>query len=198
LKILRPANCRRLPGSILGGIVCALALLPGLARGAEIHTGNPYEVIAGYLRALPAYVVWPTNTFATPAEPWQIGILGNDPFGDLLEKVLDNRQAARRGFQIIRGATVDDLRHCEIIFVAIKDESRLTDVLAQLGSRPVLTVGEQENFLALGGIIQLEVHDTIRMAINLDRARAAHLKIPTQMLELASEVIENGARKKLK
>jgi len=193
-----PIATARSLGLLLGALAFFLALLAKASPAEELHTGDAYAVMAGYLRALPAYVEWPSNTFALPQEPWQVGILGADPFGSRLEEVLHDRQAAGRGFQIQRAATLKDLHACEIIFVAIKDEDELKKVLAELNSRPVLTVGESRHFVDCGGIIQLQVQGTIRMSINLDSARGAHLKIPTKMLELAAEVIENGVHKQLK
>lgn len=186
------------PGLFLGAIVCASILVANLAPAGELHSTNPHEVMAGYLRALPAYVGWPTNTFASPKDTWQIGILGDDPFGVVLETVLQDRRAAGRGFQIQRAADVRELPTCEIVFIALKDEDGLKNALAELASRTVLTVGESNDFLENGGMIQLRAHGTIHMSINLDRTRAAHLEIPTRMLELANEVIENGVRKKLR
>jgi hypothetical protein len=193
-----PAHQPSRPVAILGGNFCALTLLTGLARSEALHTGDPHEVMAGYLRALPAYVQWPTNTFATPEEPWHIGILGLDPFGGMLETILHDRQAAGRGFEIWHATKLKDLPPCEIIFIAGKDAEEIKIILKQLGSRPVLTVSDHDNFLVLGGIIQLQARATVRMAINLDRARAAQLTIPGKMLEVASEVIENGERRILK
>ncbi len=198
MEMTTPARQQMRPGSALGGILAALALLAGLARGEERHTTNPHEVMAGYLRALPAYVEWPTNTFAAPDELWRIGLLGIDPFDGMLEKILHDRQAAGRGFEIWHAPKLKDLPPCEIIFIAGKDADEIKAILKQLGSRPVLTVSEHDNFLVLGGVIQLRARATVQMTINLDRARAAHLKIPGKMLEVASEVIENGERRILK
>jgi hypothetical protein len=198
MENLKPATQRLRPGSALGGLVCALLLLARAAGGADLHTSNPHEVMAGYLRALPAYVHWPTNTLATPEQPWRIGILGADPFGDVLETTLRDRQAAGRGFDIARALKLKDLPPCEILFIAIKDEDELKKIFDELGSRPVLTVGEHDDFLTLGGIVQLQTRDTVKIFINLDRARAAQLEIPKRMLDVASGVIENGVRRKLK
>ena len=198
MKILQPATQRPHPGTALGGLVCALLLLALAAVGADVHSGNPYEIMAGYLRALPAYVQWPTNTFATPEQPWHIGILGADPFGEVLETTLHDRKAAGRAFEICRAFELKELPPCEIIFITLKNVTELEKIFDELGSRPVLTVGEHEDFLARGGIIQLQRSDTVKIFINLDRARAAHLKIPTRMLDVASEVVENGVRRKLK
>jgi len=175
-----------------------LTLLVGLAWGEELHTSDPHKVMAGYLRALPAHVAWPTNTFATPDEPWHLGILGTDPFAGLLEKTILDHRAGGRRFEIAHALKLKDLPPCEIIFIAGKDAEEIKAILKPLGSRPVLTVSEHDNFLVLGGIIQLQSRDTVRMLINLDRAREAGLKIPISVVELASEVIEHGERRILK
>ena len=185
-------------GSLLGAIVCAMILLAVPAPAGELHSTDPHEVMAGYLRALPAYVAWPTNIFASSQDPWQIGILGDDPFGAILETVLHDRQAAGRGFQIQRAVDVKELPACQIVFIALKGEDAVKNALAEFASRAVLTVGESNDFLENSGMIQLQAHGTIHMSINLDRTRAAHLEIPTRMLELANEVVEHGVRRKLR
>jgi hypothetical protein len=157
--------------------------------------------MAGYLHVFPAYVKWPTNTFADANDSWQVGVLGGNPFGNLLEETLlgTNHAVLGRSFEIWHAGRLEDLPGCQIIFFAFKDEANTKAALEKLDSLPVLTVGEAGNFLQLGGIIQLEQkRDRMLMSINLDRARASHLEIPAKMLEVASAVIENGELKKLK
>jgi hypothetical protein len=169
-----------------------------VAGAAELPTRKAHEVMANDLRLLPAYVEWPTNTFAGPEEPWRLGILGTDPFGEILEKALQDRKAAGRSFEIWHAGKLSDLPPCEIIFIAGKDAGEIKKVMRQLGSRPVLTVSEHDNFLALGGMIQLQKRNAVRILIDLDHARAAQLKIPVKLLEVVSEVVEIGARRTLK
>ena len=185
-------------GSVLGGMVCAGLLLAVSAGSTERHTEKPRDVMAGYLGQFPAYVEWPTNTFGSATEPWRIGILGADTFGEELQKLLQGRQVAGRGFEIRRATKLPELPPCEIIFIAGKDAKEIRKILKQLGSRPVLTVSEHDNFLALGGMIQLQTRDTVRMLIDLDHAHAAKLRIRCKLLEVASEVNENGGRRILR
>ncbi len=57
----------------------------------------------------------------------------------------------------------------------------------------MLTVGDAPDFLNEGGIIRLRPGERLEMSINLDQARAASLTIPTKMLEISRDVVENGA-----
>jgi lysophospholipid acyltransferase (LPLAT)-like uncharacterized protein len=100
--------------------------------------------------------------------------------------------------EIWHAAKFPDLPPCEIIFIAGKDADQIKKIIQELGSRPVLTVSEHDNFLTLGGILQLQKRDNVRILINLDRARAVNLKIPIGLVELASEVIEDGGRRIIK
>ena len=138
---------------------------------------------------------WPAGTFASTNEAWHIGVLGSDPLGLALEQILPaaNHVVAGRAVEIWHAAKPEDLPPCQIVFIEFKDAAQIQTSLATLARHPVLTVGEADNFLKLGGIIQLQRwHDTVRMNINLDAARAAHLTIPASLLELASQVVVNG------
>ena len=173
-----------------------------LAHSQEIRLNDPRTLIAGYIRNLPSFVEWPTNTFASAEQAWRVGVVGPNPFsdttGDILEAVLRNRKAAGRTFEIWHAPTPQDLPPCEMLFFALKDEDEISKMINELGDRPVLTVAERANFLEAGGIIELRRRQTVQIAINLDRARALHLKISPKLLEIASEVLENGTRRKLK
>lgn len=178
--------------------VLSLIQMPGFAVGEGFVTENPYKVEAAFLRNFSRYVTWPGNAFAGPGSPWRIGILGRDPFGNILEKTIKGRVEQGRPFEIFRADTLDELPECNIVFVAYRDAARRRAALAQFKGRPVLTVGEAADFLQEGGIIRLEVADRVKMSINLDRARSASLTIQTKMLEVSDQVVENGVVRRLR
>ncbi|MBE0589470.1 MAG: DUF4154 domain-containing protein, partial [Hydrogenophaga sp.] len=53
-------------------------------------------------------------------------------------------------------------------------------------------------FLREGGTIRFQVDDRVRLSINLDQARVAALTIQTRMLEVSSEVLDNGIVRKMR
>ncbi len=164
--------------------------VPGAAR--EFATANPYKVEAAFLRHFAHYVTWPSGVFGDVNSPWRIGVLGQDPFGDLLENTFRGRTEQGRSFAVYRADTLDQLPACQIVFVAYDDPVRCRAALNQLRDQPVLTVGEGPDFLQDGGIIRFQVRDQVNMSINLDQARRVSLAIQTKMLEVASEVIVDG------
>ena len=159
---------------------------------------SPNKVMAAFLRNFAHYVTWPTNIAEDVHAPWRIGVLGTDPFGDVLEKTFGGRVEQARSFAIFRAGTLEELPTCDIIYIAEKDAQKRHAALAALKNQPVLTVGDASEFLQEGGIIRFRIGNRVEMSINLDQARAVSLKIPSQVLEVSREVLENGTLRKLR
>jgi len=170
--------------------------LPGLVSSQESVAVNPYKVEAAFLRNFARYVTWPNQTFTVSDSPWCVGILGQDPFGDILEVTFEGRIEKGRSFEIFRANMPDELPPCQIVFVAYQDAEKRRAALLKLKDEPVLTVSNAPDFLYEGGIILLEAKDRVHMSINLDQARAVSLTIQTKMLEVSQNVIENGVLRK--
>jgi hypothetical protein len=167
-------------------------LFAGLAAGQPPAAENPYRVKAAFLRNFARYVTWPTSAFADTRAPWHICVLGRDPFGEVLDATLQGRTEQGRGFEAYRADTLAGLPACQIVYVAYRDTARRRAALAALKDQPILTVGEAGEFLAEGGMIRFQVGDRVEMGINLDQTRSASLSVQTKMLEVSSEVWENG------
>jgi hypothetical protein len=182
----------------VAGLIFLLALLGGMVQADELPTSSPSMVEAAFLRNFVHYVSWPNGAFTDGHSPWSICVLGDDPFGDTLEKTFKGRAEQERPFVIFRADSLDKLPNCQIVFVAIQNAAKRRAALAVLKSRPVLTVGDAPDFLREGGIIRFQVGDRVEMSINLDQARSVSLTIQTKMLEVSREVLENGAVRKLR
>ena len=186
------------PVFFMARLVLALCLLliTDVSAGLDLVTENPYKVEAAFLRNFAHYVTWPAEAFGDAGSPWRICVLGNDPFGRVLEATLKGRTEQGRSFQVFRADSLDALPACQIIYVAFADPGRRRAILRQLRDKPVLTVGEASEFLQEGGIIRLQQRETVQMSVNLDHAREAELTIQTRMLEVAFEVVKNGQLRK--
>jgi hypothetical protein len=172
--------------------------LPGLVASQELAPANPNRVMAAFLRNFAHYVSWPADAFPDSTSPWHICILGPDPFGDVLEASFKGRKEQGRAFEVFRAETPDLLPPCQMAFLAYKDDARRRAVLDKLKNKPILTVGDAPDFLREGGTIRFQVDDRVRLSINLDQARVAALTIQTRMLEVSSEVIDNGVVRKMR
>jgi hypothetical protein len=175
-----------------------LVLLGGITLGQDLKTSDPNKVMAAFIRNFAHYVTWPTNAFGDDHSPWSVGILGDDSFGELVEKMFAGRVEQGRSFKVFRADKLDELTQCQIVFIAFKDPVKRRAALNALKNLPVLTVGDTPEFLEEGGIIRFQVKDRVEMSINLDQSRAVSLNIPSKMLEVTVEVVENGTTRKLR
>lgn len=179
---------------LLGRLLLVVLLLPAVGLAQE----NPNKVKAAFLRNFAHYVNWPDHAFAEDTASWRIGILGPDPFGDVLEAVFEGRTEQGRPFEVFRADRPEQLPPCHIVFVAYGDAARRRAGLAALKNKPVLTVGDGLEFLQDGGIIGFQVADRVKMSVNLDQARAVALTIQTKMLEVSADILENGVLRRMR
>jgi hypothetical protein len=169
-----------------------LLMLTTAVTSQELVVRNPYKVEAAFLRNFAHYVNWPTQAFSQDDRSWYVCVLGPDPFGDILETILEGRTEQGKPFAVFRTERLEELPSCQILFIAYAETRRRRSVLQTLRDRPVLTVGEAPEFLDEGGVIRLDVGERVSMSINLDQARSSNLKIQTKMLEVARTILENG------
>ena len=98
-------------------------------------------------------------------------------------------KAAGQSVVVRRFRRVEDVDTCHILFVARSESGRLTQILAGLRGRSVLTVGDMDSFTEHGGIIRFITENSrVRMRINLEAAKAVKLTISSKVLRPAEIV----------
>lgn len=171
--------------------VLLLAAAPGL--GSSPRDPLPeYPVKAAFLYHFVEFVEWPPASPLPPATV-TIGVLGKDPFGDVLDKAILDKVMAGRTLSIRRFASIEALEPCEILFIASSEMARLPEILARLGHAPVLTVGEADRFARRGGMIGLFLEDNrVRLEVNRAAAERAGLRVSSKLLAVARLVSPDG------
>ena len=183
---------RRRVFGLLALMLCTL--MPAPASTQE----NLYRVKAAFLRNFVHYVVWPNQALPDSGAPWCVGVLGPDPFGEILDDTLRNRTEQGRGFRIVRAQRPADLPPCQLVYIAYPEPWQRQQALAELRNKPVLTIGDAPDFLDAGGVVGFVVDERVGMNINLDQARAVSLTIQTKMLEVSAGVLFNGAMRRMR
>jgi hypothetical protein len=161
------------------------------ARGALAQSKSPpdYEVKAAFLINFPKYVEWFADASAETNGPIIIACLGENKVSEALRKVIQSRPPTGRPIVAKVIATEAESAGCHILFVSDAERRRLPAILEKLRGANVLTVGESDDFLAKGGIINLALRDRkVRVEVNLDAARSANLKISSKLLGVADVV----------
>ena len=178
----------------LGILIIALSLslswAPGaLAQDRDSSDSSEYLIKAGFIFNFAKFVEWPPTTFAQPDSPIVIGILGTDPFGTIIDHIVQDKKIGGRGFVVKRlkwGAEAKDLRECKILFVGASERAHIDELVQIVKFLPILTVGETPGFAEHGGVIRFVLEDNrVRFEVNVDAARQGGITISSRLLTLA-------------
>jgi hypothetical protein len=186
----------------VGTLIVILSLLTTMALGShaeglESSDSSEYLIKAGFIYNFAKLVEWPATAFAQPESPIVIGILGDDPFGSTLDRIVADKKINGRGFAVKRlkwTRELKDLRDCNILFVSSSEKEHLDSVVEAMKWLPVLTIGDTPGFARRGGIMNFTLEDNkIRFEVNVEAAKHADLTISSRLLTLARIVQQVAA-----
>src|SRR5689334_5610127 len=142
-----------------------------------------YSVKAAYILLFARYVYWPDGAFASADTPLTIAILGEDPFGTLLDETMRDQKIDTHPIRVLRVNDPDNALDAHVVFVSQsmrKFEKRWLD---KYSGRATLTIGESTESLEAGAIVKLvEDRSKIRFDIDVGAAEASRLRIASPML----------------
>lgn len=169
-------------------LACCGAVAATHAAQAKNNPTREYEVKAVFLYNFARFVEWPAAT-AKDSEPFVIGVLGDDPFGELLDEAVRGERVGARRLQVKRIARIEEAAQCDQVFIAKSEQHRLGEILKNLGTRPILTVSDIPQFAEQGGMVGLvSSGGRTKLRINLEAAKAADLSISSKLLRPAEIV----------
>jgi len=174
------------------GFVCLLLLLflTPVVRAAVSET----ELKAAFLYNFAKFVEWPAEAFSSETAPIEIAVFGEDEFTVKLRSLLSDKKAHGRSFQVKRISTPQEAKNCQIVFISSSESRRVPQVLDAVRKSPVLTIGETEQFLDVGGMMNFVFEDTqLRFEVYPEAAERVNLVISSKLLRLAKRV-KKGAR----
>jgi hypothetical protein len=148
-------------------------------------------VKAAYLYNFARFVEWPREALGGPDAPFVVGVLGEDPFGDVLDRTMAGKRIWGHPVTVRRLDDPEDAPRVHLLFVSASERDRLRTIVKAAG-RSTLTVGESDAFAREGGMITFRVDERrVRFQINPARTEQARLKVSSQLLKLATIVPEN-------
>jgi hypothetical protein len=165
--------------------------LPVNAAGADVPAGptREYEIKAAFLYNFTKFIEWPAHSFADAGAPIVIGVLGDSPCTEALERLVKDRKVNGRTIVVKRIASGEEAKATHVLFVGSAQEAQFAGLQPTIELLPILTVGESAGFPILGGAIEFVPQgDKVRFEINIDVAEHAGLKISAQLQKLATVV----------
>ena len=188
MQMYRDKKTKSMLQRLLVAIVALMAII-SIAQARSDSSVDEYEIKAAFLFNFANFVEWPSKTPANDNSTFIIGICGDNPFGDSLNKTVSGKTVNGRKIEIKYFKSSRDLKPCHILFVSTSEDNHLAKISNAAKDWHMLTVGETSNFTRNGGIIGFLVEDKkIKFEINTANAKKAELKISSKLLKLAKVV----------
>lgn len=150
---------------------------------------SEYEIKAAFLYNFAKFVEWPDELFLDPNAPFVFGVLGHDPFGQILEQTIGGKYIQGRRLEIDRFKRCEDIQYCHILFIALSEKECIEEIVEKVNRFGVLTVGDMEGFAERGGVINFFMKENkVRLCINPNAAERANLKISSKLLNVSQIV----------
>jgi hypothetical protein len=173
-------------------LLLSLLIAPAL-RSQEATAVSAEQLKAAFLYNFVRFVEWPTNAFANETAPMIIGVFGDktsDKFATELTTLLKDKKAHNRMLIVKKLTAPADAAACQVVFVTDSEARRADQVADATRKKPILLVGESDDFLKNGGminIVQDERQKQLRFDIAPKNAEPAMLTISSHLLKLARD-----------
>jgi hypothetical protein len=181
------------PRPPLAAVLLALAFFAATGLLAQQSKPSEYQVKATYLYNFGRFVKWPGTVPAGKGDSFSVCVLGQDPFGAILDSTLAGEALDGKPVVLRRISKTQDAGDCRILFISSAEEKHLKEILTALDESGVLTVSDMPGFARRGGMIQFVLEgDRVRFEINLTSAESARLVLSSELLKVASSVKRPG------
>jgi hypothetical protein len=158
--------------------------------GQQRH--SEYQVEAAYLYNFGRFVEWPAKITSVKTGPFTICVLGQDPFGSLLDKTLAGEMIGNQSVAAKRISSPQESTDCQILFISSSEANRVNKIIESLDKSSVLTVSDIPQFSRHRGMIEFVSEDNyIRFEINLAETQRAGLNLSSDLLKVAAAVRGN-------
>jgi hypothetical protein len=175
-------------GSLIVVVIVALWQLMSAAQGAS--QASESDVKAAYLYQFSRYVEWPAASGAQP-DPITLCVAFDARVAGALQKIAGGESGAGRRVTVRKDPDAAHVSDCHMLFIGRGDEQPVAALFKALEGKPTLIAGDDLPFLRRGGMVAFIAQDRkIRFSISLVAADAAHLKISSELLRHAVQVIQ--------
>ena len=177
-------------------IIIAIIILLTVQTGTTVVSAavsQEYTVKAAMVRNFAKFTRWPADSVSRQEEnTMRICLMGDESileaFAGIRGKTVNSRTIELAWIDSLAG-----LGNCDLLFVNRETGANMARIMKAVKGRPVLTIGETDEFTRAGGMITFFLKQGwIRFRINPDAVHRSGLKLSSTLLELATIVHQSG------
>lgn len=148
------------------------------------------ELKAAYMERIIRYVEWPASeTINDSSKAFIINVLGNNPLGNILEKVFYKRKILSKKVVINYIDNSEDFGECDLLFISSSKSGSLENILSRVKRKPILTFSDSRDFAEKGVMINLFVEgEKLTYVVNEKAYQDAGFNISSHLLRYAKIV----------
>lgn len=198
-KVMPEKNYHRIRSSVISQtpffLLCGLVMLL-MGTTSSSHAEDSADNIARQLKAthllkIAHYVEWPDKAFQDPTSPIVIGVIGEAPLAEELEKISPAHEIGQRETVIRRLTTDDTSAKLHILYIGKRAGANAKAWLNIVEAQPMLSVCDASHELASTCAIKfLMDSNRLRFDISLPVAERSGIKITAPLLTVARQVDE--------
>jgi hypothetical protein len=173
-------------GLALAAAVLALTAAP--CAGEAQDRSLEYPVKAAFLYKFGSFVEWPADAFSDPRAPLQLCVVGRDPFGQILDGVVQGQTVGGRPIKVRRLSAVSAASGCHIAYLGGSPDQSVSAAAKALSGAPVLTIAEGSSGGERAAIEFVVKANRVRFRVDMRPTAASRLSISSKLLNLAVEV----------
>lgn len=168
-----------------------LSVTPSLAQQSK---QNEYLLKSVFMERFTRFVQWP-EPFIEKDQHFIIGVIGPNPFDDILQTVFSRQPIKGKPVDIRLLNKLSDIPGCHMLFIGKTSHQSLSDIVNYSRNFPVLTVSDNKGYAGRGVHINMYVeNEQIRFEINNESASDSNLNISYLLLKLARIVKTMGEK----
>ena len=168
--------------------MCAMAAAPLEKMPAQ--EADEYHLKAAFIFNFARFINWPPRLENTTADTLEICVAGADAIADALRTTTSGKSIDSRRVTVRQLNSPAVVQGCQMLFVG-SQAKKTAEILAEAARLPIATMGENNNFIQHGGMINFVLADgKLRFEINFAAASRAGISISSKLLQLAIKVYE--------
>jgi hypothetical protein len=147
----------------------------------RMATAQNYQLYTVYIYSFIRYIQWPNSE-----GDFVIGVVGDSPVFEYLEKMAAVKKAGDRVIQIKKFSSSASIIYTDILFISKESSGELGKIKERLGTASTLLVTEKEGMGVEGSAINfIERNGKPAFELNKASLEAANLKVSSELTRIA-------------
>lgn len=165
----------------LAAVLAAVGSAPAWGQASSLE----YAVKATYLYKFAPFIAWRAGA---GAGPFQICVVGEDPFGPVLDRAVAGLPLGRRPVTVRRMAAAARGTGCHVLYIGGSSEQSAAEALREVKGEPVLTVTDAARKPDAKGVIHFWMAGgRVRFDIDPAAAAAQGLTVSSKLMALSAK-----------